>query len=230
MRFQHYYRPPTPPRHLLGFKFSHIYELGLDHFMSPDDIKEWIDSVSPFLQDWYDQILSKPENQHHLQRVRNNFDAFIKDMHQATEEQHFLAKGDNKLVYCPSHNLLLAKTSGSLGFRHHTAATVCLIARYGIRGGEFAKRDDEGAWHLAATTMLLDVIFDLENGDYFASQFKKNAQAKADAKARDLADSAVATLAQQLHELTMQSDNGFKPEDEAMEAMRLGLSSINLSQ
>jgi hypothetical protein len=107
---------------------------------------------------------------------------------------------------------------------------VCLIARYGIRGGEFAKRDDGGAWHLAATTMLLDVIFDLENGDYFASQFKKNAQAKADAKARDLADGAVATLAQQLHALTMQSDNGFKPEDEAMEAMRLGLSSINLSQ
>jgi hypothetical protein len=78
--------------------------------------------------------------------------------------------------------------------------------------------------------LLITVIVDLKDGDYFASQFKKNAQAKAQASKKAKADSAVAALAQQLHGLTMQSGNGFKPEDEQMEAMRLGLSSINLAK
>jgi hypothetical protein len=198
--------------------------------MSHEEIMGWINSVSSFLQDWYDHCLSKPENQHHMQKVLDYTDAFIKDMHEATQEQHMIAKQANKLVICPSHDLLLARSSGSLGFRHYTAATVCLIARYGIRGGPFANRDDEGAWHLAATMLLLSVIVDLKHGEHFAPLFKKNAQAMADEKARKKADSAVAALAQQLHELTMQSEYGFKPEDEQMEAMRLGLSSINLSQ
>lgn len=191
---------------------------------------QWINSVSSFLQDWHDDCLSKPENQHHLQKVLNNIDAFIKDMHEATQEQHKIAREDNKIVYCPSHNLLLAKGSGSLGFRHYTAATVCLIARYGIRGGAFANRDDEGAWHLAATMLLVSVIVDLEHGGHFGPQFKKNAQVKAEAHKKAQADIAVAALAQQLHGLTMQSNNGFRPEDEQMEALRLGLSSIELSQ
>lgn len=83
---------------------------------------------------------------------------------------------------------------------------------------------------LVATMLLITVIVDLIDGDHSASQCKKNAQAMADAQARKKADSAVAALAQQLYELTMQSQNGFKPEDEQMEAMRLGLSSIKLSQ
>ena len=82
--------------------------------------------------------------------------------------------------------------------------------------------------------VLVTVILDLKNGDYFASQFKKNAQAMANAQARKSApaqaDSAVATLAQQLHELTMLSDDGFRPKDELVEAMRPGLSSISLSK
>ena len=230
-----YLEPRTPSSCQLGFNANPVFWLGgADTFMSPEEINDWIHSVSSFLQDWHDHCLSKPEHQHHLRKVRDNVDAFIKDMHEATQEQHQLARQDNKLVYCPSHNLLCAKSSGALGFRHYTAATVCLIARYGIRGGKFATRDDEGAWHLAATMLLVTVILDLGIGDHFASQFKKNAQTIADAQARKSAlaeaDSAVATLAHQLHELTMQSGNGFRPEDEQMEAMRLGLSSIKLSQ
>ena len=235
MSTNHYVRPRTHPHDLLGLNGKYLFNLGSPKvFMDSDEVMEYINSVSSFLQDWYDHCLSKPENQHHLQRVRNNVDAFIKDMHLATEEQHMLARKGQKIVYCPSHDLFRAKDSGSLGFRHYSAATVCLIARYGIRGGGFANNNDEGAWHLAAIMVLVTVILDLKNGDYFASQFKKNAQAVADAQARksalSQADSAVATLAQQLHALTMQSDNGFRPEDELVEAMRLGLSSINLSK
>ena len=223
----------SDPKHALGFNARYIYSLAApESFMNDEQIAHWIDSVSSFLQDWYDHCLSKPENQHHLQTVRDNVDALIKDMHAATHEQHDLARQDNKIVYCPSNNLLLAKSSGSLGFRHYTAATVCLIARYGIRGGKFATREDERGWHLPATMLLVCIIVDLKDGVHFASQFKKNAQANADAKARQntLVDSAVATLARQLHALTMQSDNGFRPEDEQIEAMSLGLSSIKLSQ
>jgi hypothetical protein len=223
----------TPPDSSLGLGFysRHVSGLGSPNvFMSHEEIMGWINSVSSFLQDRYDHCLSKPENQHHLQTVLGNIDAFIKDMHEAAQEQHKLAREDNKIVYCPSHSLLLAKGSGLLGFRHYTAATVCLIARYGIRGGPFANRDDEGAWHLAATMLLVSVIVDLKHGNHFAPQFKKNAQAMADEQARKKADSVIAALAQQLHELTMRSDNGFRPEDEQMEAMRLGLSSINFAQ
>ena len=230
MGFEHL-RPRSPSSCQLGFNANYLFWLGrADVFMSPEEIVDWINSVSSYLQDWHDDVLSKPENKHHLQKVRNNVDAFVKDMHDATQEQHKLARQDGKLVYCPSHNLLSAKSSGALGFRHYTAATVCLIARYGIRGGPFANREDEGAWHLAATMLLVAVIIDLEDGDHFAPQFKKNAQAMAKARESALADKAVATLAQQLHALTMQSDNGFRPEDELVEAMRLGLSSINLSK
>ena len=217
----------------LGFNSRYLSSLGCPKvFTNAEEITEWIDSVSSFLQDWYNNCLLRPENQHHLQTVRDDVDAFIKDMHAATHEQHDLARQDNKIVYCPSNNLLLAKSSGSLGFRHYTAATVCLIARYGIRGGKFATREDERGWHLPATMLLVCIIVDLKDGVHFASQFKKNAQANADAKARQntLVDSAVATLARQLHALTMQSDNGLRPEDEQIEAMSLGLSSIKLSQ
>jgi hypothetical protein len=223
-------RPRTPTSHLLGFNAHYIYDLGGREFMDGDEITDWIDSVSSYLQDWYDHCLSKPENQHHLQRVINNIEAFITDMHHATDEQHRIAIQANKVVTCPSNQLLHAKHAGLLGFRHYSAATVCLIARYGTRYGQFAECHDEGGWHLAATMLLITVIVDLKDGDYFASQFKKNAQAKAQASKKAKADSAVAALAQQLHELTMQSGNGFKPEDEQMEAMRLGLSSINLAK
>lgn len=226
-------RSRTPSSHLHGFNSRYLTRLGSPEvFMDVDEIAEYIDSVSSFLQDWYDDCLSKPENEHYLQAIMDDVDAFIKDMDVATVEQHRLAAKANKLVVCPSNDLLHAKRAGLLGFRHYTAATVCLIARYGVRCGKFSENQEVSGWHLAATMVLVTVIVDLKDGDFLASQFKKNAQANADAKARESAlnDSAVAGLAQQLHELTMQSDNGFRPEDEQMEAMRLGLSSINLSQ
>ncbi|GAB7327185.1 hypothetical protein MBLNU13_g11090t1 [Cladosporium sp. NU13] len=230
MGFEHL-RPRTPSSCQLGFNANYLFWLGYaDTFMGPEEIVDWINSVSSYLQDWYDHVLSKPKNKLHLQKIRCNVDAFVKDMHEATQEQHALARQDGKLVYCPSQNLLSAKSSGALGFRHDTAATVCLIAHYGIRGGPFANRDDEGAWHLAANMLLVAIIIDLEDGDHSAPQFKKNGQVMADARQSALADGAVATLAQQLHERTMQSDNGFRPEDELVEAMRLGLSSISLSK
>ena len=221
----------------LDFNTRHLTWLGSSKtFMNLAEIAEWIESVSSFLQDWHDHCLSLPENQHHLKKVRDNIDAFIKDMAQAEQEQHLLAKQDNKLVSCPSHNLLLAKSSGSLDFRHYSAATTCLIARYGIRGGRFQDCQDEGGWHLAAVMLLVTIIVDLEEGDHFATQFKKNAQLMADVRARDSvmteanADSAVAMLSQQLHELSMHANEGRTPCDAEIEAMRLGMSSIQLSR
>ena len=224
-------RPRTPSSCQLGFNANYLFWLGCaDTFMSPEQIVDWINSVSSYLQDWYDDVLPKTGYEHHLQKVRNNVDAFVKEMQDATQEQYKLPRQDGKLVYCPSQNLLFARSSGVLGFKHYTAATVCLIARYGTRGGPFANREDEGAWHLAATVLLVALTIDLEDGDHFTPQFKKNAQAMADARKSAAADSAVATFAQQLHALTMQSDNGFRPGDELVEAMRLGLSSISLSK
>jgi hypothetical protein len=153
----------------LTFNLRHLTRLGgSETFMNVTEIAERIESVSSYLQDWHDHVLSKPEIQHHLKKVRDNIDAFIKDMVQANHEQHMLAKQDNKLVSCPSHNLLLAKSSGSLDFRNYSAATSCLIARYGIRGGPFRDCQDEGGWHLAAAMLLVSLIVDLENGHHFA--------------------------------------------------------------
>lgn len=176
--------------------------------------------------------LSKPENAHYLKAVRDDVYAFVHDMDKATVEQHRIAKKVDKHVVCQSNDLLHAKHAGLLGFGRYTAAIICLIARYGIRGGKFSECQEVSGWHLAATMLLVSVIVDLEHGYHFAPLFKKNAKTMADEQARKSAEanSDFMALAQQLHELTMQSDQGFKPEDEQMEALRLGLSSIELSQ
>jgi hypothetical protein len=222
------------PASNMGFNTRHLTWLGSSEtFMNFTEIAEWIESVFPFLQDRYDHSLSQPENQHHLKKVRENIDAFIKDMAQAEHEQHMLAKQDNKIVSCPSHNLLLAKSPGSLDFRHYSAATTCLIARYGIRGGPIQDCQDEGGWHLAAVILLVTVVVDLEHGYHFAARFKKNAndkQACDSARVVANADSAVAILSQQLHELSMQANKGRTPCDAEIEAMRLGMSSMQLSR
>lgn len=84
MGFEHL-RPRTPSSCQLGFNANYLFRLGrADVFMSPEEIVDWINSVSSYLQDWYDDVVSKPENKHHLQKVRNNLDAFVKDMHDAT--------------------------------------------------------------------------------------------------------------------------------------------------
>jgi len=223
-------------RFLLGFDSRYLRWVGHPEvFMDAAEIKDWIESVYPFLQDWYDGCLSHPENQHHLQKVRDDVDAFVKDMNEATCEQDMLAKQDNKLVLCPSHDLLLAKSSSSLHFRHYSAATACLIARYGIRGGAFRDCKDEGGWHLAAVMLLVSIIVDLGDGDHWASRFKANAKAAADAKARENVtansddDGAVAILAQRLHELSMQANGGLRPNDDQIEAMRLRISAMKFS-
>lgn len=135
----------TPSSCELGFNANYLFWLGCaDVFMSPEEIVDWINSVSSYLQDWYDDVLSKPENKLHLEKVRTNVDAFVKDMHDATQEQHKLARQDGKLVYCPSHNLLSAKSSGLRRSRLQTLHGCCCVLDRSLRYPRWTVREPRG--------------------------------------------------------------------------------------
>lgn len=82
--------------------------------------------------------------------------------------------------------------------------------------------EDESRMHLAAVMLLVTVIADLQRGDYFATLFKRNAQAVMNA------DSAVTTLGEKLRDLAMETDS-VNMSDAQMEAVQLGVSSMRLS-
>lgn len=205
-----------------------------DVFMNAAEIMDWIDSVSSFLQEWHDQCLSKPENATHLKAITQDVHAFLSETLVQTDRHHYNARVQNKLVFCPAHELLLAKTSGLLDFKLYTAVTACQVARYGIRGGPFKSCEDECGWHLAAVMLLATIIADLQSGDHFATMFKKNAQAMVDATApkTDMADMSgdrdVATLQTRLHGLSMEEGGVMKTGDAQVEAVQRGISAIRL--
>lgn len=97
---------PFDPRY-----FSFV--CSLSSFMTVTEIMDWIDSVSPFLQDWYDQCLTKPENEHHIKGVmkgvKDNLNDAVREIMVETDQQHYNARLAGKLVFCPSHELLQAR-------------------------------------------------------------------------------------------------------------------------
>jgi hypothetical protein len=126
------------PLLVLPFDFQSLASVGgPQSFGDSAEIMDWIDSVSSFLQEWHDNCLVLPENEQHMKKARGNVYAFVKEIMDETDQQHYNARIQNRLVFCPSREFLLAKTSGLLDFKGYTAATACLVARYDIRGGDF---------------------------------------------------------------------------------------------
>jgi hypothetical protein len=227
------------PRPVLVLPFDSRYLAsvgGSQFFGEPAEVMDWIDSVSSFLQEWHDNCLVFPENEQHMKTALVNVYAFVKEVMEETDQQHYNARVNSKLVFCPSREFLLAKTSGLLDFKGYTAATACLVARYGVRGGDFKLCEDECGWHLAAVMLLVSVIADLESGNHFATFFKRNAQAKVDSVAAEVAttcangDPDVATLEQNFHGLSMEAGDLSNTGDAQVQALQHGISSMNISQ
>lgn len=189
-------------------------------FMNATEIKEWIDSVSPFLQTWYNQCLVQPSAEHYLKKTRASVDAFVRQFTGDCHDAHSIARMEGHLVSCPSHHLMRAKTADPSDFESHTAVTACLIARYGIRHGAFKYCEDDGGLHLAAVMLLVSVIVDLEGGDYFKTLFKKGA-----------GEARISELERKLHEMTMDASKvpTTTEKDAEIEAMQHRISAMKLS-
>jgi hypothetical protein len=227
------------PRPLLVLPFDsrHLASVGGSQFFgNPAEVMDWIDSVFLYLQEWHDNCLVLPENEQHMKTARVSVYAFVKEIMEETDQQHYNARIKNQFVFCPAHEFLLAKTSGLLDFKGYTAATACLVARYSIRGGDFWMCEDECGWHLAALMLLVSVIFDLESGNHFATLFKRNAKAKVDSIAAEVAmtcaggDPDVATLQQNFHGLSMEAGNVSNTGDAQVQALQHRISFMKVSQ
>lgn len=210
----------SPSHVVLPFKSHHLDWLGSPEvFMNPSETMEWIDSVSPFLQDWYDHCLALPEAAEHIKATRSGVDSFVRGIMEGCDISHFVARKQGQLACCPSYDLLHSKAIGSSDFALYTVVTACLIARYGIRCGAFKSCMDESGWHLAAVMLLVSVIDDLESGDYFATLFKRNSS-----------DNAVTQLERELNGLTMDacSAPATAESDAQIEAMQHKISTMKL--
>lgn len=189
--------------------------------MNATEIMEWIKSATPFMQTWYDRCLVQPGAERHLNAIRAGLDSFVKEMMQDCNDAHDIARMDGHLDICPSHHLFRAKSGAFSEFKGYIAATACFIATFGKRRGAFESCEDEGQLHLAAVMLLVSVIVDLKDGDYFATLFKKTTS-----------DDAISELERELHELRMDACNAptTTEKDAEIEAIEQKISAMKLSR
>jgi len=132
-------------------------------------IAQWIDSVQPFLKQWYDDCLSKSDNALLLSMARAYHTDFAKKIMSEILSLHDGAAWNARFVRCPCNDLFLPESRSSLDFSQYTAVVACLVARHGARSNAY--RESEEAWQYPAVLLLRTVINDLENGYYFANLF-----------------------------------------------------------
>jgi hypothetical protein len=129
-------------------------------------LTRWLDSVAqPFLKQWYDDCLSHPDNALLLSMARTHHTDFRADIMSELNSHHDSRAWNGHLTRCSCNERLLSKSLGSLDFIQHTTATACLIARHSARNVE----ESEDDWHFPAVFLLITLITDLENGNYFAN-------------------------------------------------------------
>lgn len=189
-------------------------------FMNATEIMEWVKSATPYMQTWYDRCLVQPGAEHHLNTIRAGLDTFVKEMMQDCNEAHDAARMDGHQDICPSHHLFRVKPGAFSEFKGYIAATACFIATFGKRHGAFKSCEDEGQLHLAAVMLLISVIVDLKEGEYFATLFKKTT-----------IDDPLSELERKLHELKMDTCNAptTTEKDAEIEAIQQKIEDMKLS-
>jgi hypothetical protein len=93
------------PRPLLVLPFDsrHLASVGGSQFFgNPAEVMDWIDSVSLYLQEWHDNCLVLPENEQHMKTARVSVYAFVKEIMEETDQQHYNARIKNQFVFCPA--------------------------------------------------------------------------------------------------------------------------------
>jgi hypothetical protein len=143
------------------------------------------------------------------------------------------------LTRCSCNERLLSKSLGSLDFVQHTTATACLIARHSARNVE----ESEDDWHSPAVFLLITLIMDLENGNYFANLFGsavsafENSEGAMEVDTSD-ANAAAESLAHGMQDLSVAADTmrmpnsstAFSSSDEAqLEDMQAMVSAFRLT-
>jgi hypothetical protein len=140
-----------------------------DLFADGAEIARWIDSVQPFLKQWYDDCLSNPDNALLLTMARARSTDFTKDIMSRILSVHDGAAWNARFIRCHCNDLFLSESRRSLDFRQYTTVVACLVARHGDRCNAY--RESEEEWQYPAVLLLMSVINDLENGYYFANLF-----------------------------------------------------------
>ena len=129
-------------------------------------LTRWFDSVAqPFLEQWYDDCLSHPDNALPLSMARTHHTDFRADILSELNSHHGSRAWNGHLTRCSCNERLLSNSLSSLDFIQHTTATACLIARHSARNVEESEVD----WHFPAVALLVALIRALENGNYLAN-------------------------------------------------------------
>ena len=177
-------------------------------------LTRWFDSVAqPFLEQWYDDCLSHPDNALPLSMARTHHTDFRADILSELNSHHGSRAWNGHLTRCSCNERLLSKSLGSLDFVQHTTATACLIARHSARNVE----ESEDDWHSPAVFLLITLIMDLENGNYFANLFGsavsafENSEGAMEVDTSD-ANAAAESLAHGMQDLSVAADTMRMPD------------------
>jgi hypothetical protein len=186
-----------------------------DVFADGAEIARWIDSVQPFLKQWYDGCLSKPNNALLLGMARARSTDFTKEIMSEILSLHDGAAWNARFVRCPYNDLLLSGSCNSLGFREYTTVVACLVARHGTRGNAY--RESEEEWQYPAVLLLMTVINDIENGYYFAHLFGSGVSGAEDSEGGmehddSGANTTAESLARTMQDLSVTADTTHIPD------------------
>lgn len=94
------------------------------------EIMEWIKSVRPFLNGWYNDCLKAAKNKQARRIAAEDYMQFAEDILEACRSQHQPARldaGDLTNIQCPSRKYRKAMADKELDLAQHTAVVACNI-------------------------------------------------------------------------------------------------------
>jgi hypothetical protein len=160
------------------FDLSWLYHL--DSSLVSDSITQiltWSSSVShPILAQWYGECNFWLYDKTPIaNRIRADMSGFVQEIMSEIHSQHSSAASNGgQPVCCPCNQVYITEARAAFDFKQYTAATACLIARYGFRedmnDSTYRKTPDE--WHFHAIILLVTILMDLEKNENYS--FFKN--------------------------------------------------------